>query len=151
MADPTLKPLGDSLFVVWSAAKLTLAFSRLSEHRDTLTAEVVIVGELEGDIHWARVNLASTQARATLAKAATEAAPRPDWRPIIERSCQMVAAHLRAGEPAIALEPIEPVPDRWLVANLIPMQDTTILFADGGKGMSFVDPQGSLMNHFCAR
>ena len=136
--DPVLKPIGDSLFVIWRQYQVTMEFSRISDHRDTLSAEVCLVSEALGPVHWARVNLASTQGRTALIRASDEAVPGLPWRNIVDTSCRQVALHLRRGEPAVAMEPAARVTPRWLVEPLIPHGDMTVLFGDGGAGKSLL-------------
>ena len=136
--DPILKPLGESLFVVWRA-RAVLEFARVSEHRDSLSAEVTVSNAAGTALHWARVNLASTQGRGALIKAVEETEPTDDWRPIIERSCRLVAKHIRTGEPAQPLiaEPPSAV-ERWAVEGWMPAGQITVLFGDGGAGKSYL-------------
>ena len=136
--DPLLKPIGESLFVVWKD-RAVLEFSRVVEHRDTLSAEVTVSNYVGTELHWARVNLASTQGRGALIRAVDEAEPTGDWRPIIERSCRMVAKHVRLGEPAVPLIAAPPESERrWAVQDWIPHGQITVLFGDGGAGKSYL-------------
>jgi hypothetical protein len=137
--DPVLKPIGESLWVVWKARGAVLEFTRLSEHHDALSAEVTVSNANGTELHWARVNLASTQARGALVKAVEEAEPTGDWRPIIERSCRLVAKHLRTGDPAVDLVPELPERvQRWSVEGWIPQGQITVLCGDGGTGKSYL-------------
>jgi hypothetical protein len=137
--DPVVKTIGDSIFVVWKARGAVLEFTRLSEHHDALSAEVTVSNANGTELHWARVNLASTQGRAAIVKAVEEAEPTGDWRPIIERSSRLAAKHVRTGEPAVALEPRPPIEAaRWLVEGWIPYRQLTVLFGDGGAGKSYI-------------
>ena len=137
MPDPVLSPIGESLWVIWRD-RAALEFSRVSEHRDSLSAEVTVSNAAGTVLHWARVNLASTQGRAALVRALEEAEPTDDWRPIVERSCRMVAAHVRTGDPAVPLVAEAPKTDlRWAVRDWIPAGQITVLFGDGGAGKSF--------------
>ena len=136
-ADPVLKPLGESLFVVWRD-RAVLEFARVAEHRDTLTAEVTVTNQAGTELHWARVNLASTQGRGALIKAVEEAEPTGDWRPILERACRMVAKHVRTGEPAVPLIAEPPSETRWAVDGWMPHGQITVLYADGGVGKSYL-------------
>ena len=108
MAEPTIKPIGDSIFVIWkepacspsAEPRAVLEFSRLAEHRDSLSAEVSVHNGAGAELHWARVNLTSTQGRSTLLKAIEDQDEQDGWRHIVDRSCRMVAKHVRTGEPA---------------------------------------------------
>lgn len=136
--DPILKPLGESLFVVWRD-RAVFEFSRISERGETLSAEVVVTNAAATELHWARVNLASTQGRHALVKALEEAEPVGDWRPMVDRSTRMVAQHVRIGDPAQPLiaEPPNAL-QRWAVEGWLPAGQITVLFGDGGAGKSYL-------------
>jgi hypothetical protein len=136
--EPAFRVIGDSLWLTWPSHQLTLEFSRISDHRDTLSAEVVIVSEAFGPVHWARVNLASTQGRGALIRASEDALPGLPWRTLIETACRKVALHLRRSEPAIPLQAAARTKPRWLVDPLIPLGEMTVLFGDGGAGKSLL-------------
>lgn len=135
--EPLLKPIGESLWAVWPSRQITLEFSRFADHRDTLSAEVSIVSAL-GPLHWARVNLASTQGRNALIRAAEEASGEDGWRPVIDRSCQLVARRFRESEPAAALVAAPRSSARWFVEPVMPAGDISVLFGDGGAGKSLL-------------
>lgn len=137
-ADPVLKPLGDSLFVIWKD-RAVLEFARVSEHRDSLSAEVTVSNAAGTELHWARVNLASTQGRNAVVKAVEEAEPTDDWRPMIERACRLVAHHVRTGDPAVPLVATAPeTAHRWAVEGWMPHGQITVLFGDGGSLKSYL-------------
>lgn len=137
MADPIVKPIGDSVWVIWP--EQTFEFSRFHESRDTLTAELAVVAPTRGGLlHWARLNLASTQGRNAVAKSLEEADPTTAWRVTLEQACRLVARHLRAGEPAEPLVAAALNGTRWLVEPLVPLGDMTVLFGDGGAGKSLL-------------
>ena len=136
-ADPIVKPLGDSLWIIWPA-RATFEFSRVHEHADTLSAEVAVVSTTAGELSWARLNLASTQSRSGLVRVLEEREPTEDWRGLVERSCRLVAQHIRVGDPAKILLPEAPTEVRWAVPGWMPAQDISVLYGDGGAGKSFV-------------
>ncbi len=139
MNDPAIKAIGDSLWVVYRDRAI-LEFARISERGDSLSAEVAISNGTGTELHWARVNLASTQGRSALVKAVEEAEPTGDWRPLIERACRLVAKHVRTGDPAVALvaQPPSAGGTRWAVDGRVPLGATTVLFGDGGAMKSYL-------------
>ena len=139
--EPTIKEIGDHVFVLWEngtngSLPTTLDFSRIVEHRDTLSAEVSIVHPVHGAVHWARVNLASTQGRSSLVRALEESAPEGQWRGLVDHSCRLVAQHVRRTEPAEPMVPKAATSECWLVPRWIPSKETTVLFGDGGSTKS---------------
>jgi AAA domain len=135
--DLVLKPIGDSIWVVSNTRGVTIEFSRIVEHHDSLSAEVLIAGTDGHEIHWGRVNLVSTQGRSALVKVLEEAEPTGDWRRITDRSCRMVAKHVRTGEPAVPLIAEPPSPEQYIVDGTVPKDQPTVLFGDGASGKSF--------------
>lgn len=136
-ADPVLRTIGDSVWAVWPE-RATFEFSRIHEHGDTLSAELSVVSVTAGELSWARLNIASTQGRATLAKTLEEREPTEDWRTLVDRSCRLMAAQLRKGTPAVPLIAAPPETARWLVDGLIPHGQITVLCGDGGTGKSYL-------------
>lgn len=133
-----LTPIGSSLFVVDAVAGITLEFARLVDHKDTLTAEVTITSLGAGEVAWSRINLTSVQGRNTLSKAANDQSPEAPWPDLVNAACRLVAKHLRAGEPAVAIVPAEPNGHRYLVPDYIPRGQITVLYADGDTGKSLL-------------
>src|SRR3990167_9923619 len=66
----------------------------------TVTSAMPGTRSIDGYLHSARMNLASTTARLTLAKAlvARSAAPEVDWADLLEEFCRRGLAAERAGE-----------------------------------------------------
>lgn len=122
--------------MLWREVGCSLEFSRIYEHRDTLTAEVSVVTTVGGALHLARLNLLSTQSRNGLTKGLDAAQPDAAWSRVVELSCRLVIQHLRQGEPVEPLVATKPGTHRWLVEQWIPLNEITVLFGDGGAGKS---------------
>jgi hypothetical protein len=137
MTEPEIQTFGDVVVAVWGTAKVVLEFSRFTEHKDSLSAELNVTNEI-GSLHWSRINIASATGRQAVVKALDEAQSDLPWRQMLDRSCQLVARHVRTSEPAVALEARPPRADRWLVYQWIPLHETTVLFGDGGAGKSLL-------------
>src|SRR5262245_20483225 len=133
---PVLQQLGDSIFIVWPGER-TLEFTRIVEARETVSAELCVVDQGQ-TLHWARINMMSTQSRNTLAKGLEDTLPGVPWKTIVEDSCRMVVQHLRRGEPSVAVEPRKPREGRYLVNPYIPAGEVTVLYGDGGAGKSLL-------------
>ena len=137
MIDPTVKAFGDSIVAVWPTGNVILEFSRLQEHRDTLSAELHVTNHA-GSLHWSRVNLASAGGRTSVVKALEDAQSDLPWRQMLDRSCQLVARHLRTAEPAVPLVATKPDAEQWLVVPWIPLHQTTVLYGTGGSAKSLL-------------
>jgi energy-coupling factor transporter ATP-binding protein EcfA2 len=138
MTDPEIRSFGDVIVAVWPGSKIVMEFSRVSEHRDSLSAELSVTNEL-GPIHWSRLNLAATNGRRDVVRALEEAHPLDTWKPMLDRACQLVARHLRTGDPAVAmvLRPPGDAP-RWLVNDWMPLGEITVLYGSGGSAKSLL-------------
>lgn len=135
-----LKVIGDSIWCVWKDAQVTIEFSLLREHSDGLSAEANLCHLVSNDLtYWARVNLASSVSRASLAKGATEAINGLPWRYYIDTACLAVAKQHRTGTPAVPLTPLRPDPAaRWLIDGLVLRNMTNIVYGDGGSCKSLL-------------
>lgn len=97
---PTVRQFGDVVVALFPGTRIVMEFTRFSEHRDTLTAELTVSNEV-GPLHWSRLNLAATNGRRDVVKALEEIHPIEGWRGMLDGACQGVARHLRAGDPTV--------------------------------------------------
>lgn len=93
----------------------------------------------DGNIHQARFNLTSTTARTAVAKVLAQRAnaPEVDWMDLLEDLCRRVLAADREGDPIekIGALPI-PLGDSYRLNPILPLDQVTILYGDGGTGKS---------------
>ena len=136
MSDPTVTRLGDTCYV--TTDDLILEFSSLREHSDGLTSEVTATLAASGRQHWARLNMSSTAARATYAKALVAIGLDGAAAPTLDSACLQVQRLLRTQDPARPLEAARLTPGRWLLDGLLPVNETSVLFGDGGSGKSWL-------------
>jgi hypothetical protein len=128
---------GDEHVVSWSAHSVTLTVSGLREHSDGVSAEVTVA--LKGqEVHWSKLNLASTASREALVRKLITHAPKIPWRPIVERTCRLCVEVSRAGNPVVAVRPRLRVGARYVVEPLMPIGETTVLHGDGGAGKGYL-------------
>lgn len=138
MTDPEIKTFGDEIVALWPGQKIVMQFSRIHEHKDTLSAELSVTNEL-GPLHWSRINMASASGRTAVVKALEDATPEGlPWRQMLDRSCQLVARHLRTAEPSVALVPTKPSADQFLITPWMPLGQTTVLYGSGGSAKSLL-------------
>lgn len=135
---PTVRQFGDVVVALFPGTRIVMEFTRFSEHRDTLTAELTVSNEV-GPLHWSRLNLAATNGRRDVVKALEEIHPIEGWRGMLDGACQGVARHLRAGDPAVemVLHPPGDAP-RWLVTTWMPLGEITVLYGTGGSAKSLL-------------
>jgi hypothetical protein len=136
---PEIQRVGDEWAATWPAHGATLSFGQLRENSDGIHGEMSVVSGVLGEIHWGRLNLASTSAREGLVRKLEQVQPGVPWRPILERVCRQAARDLRAGEPVVPLVPrLTDEGARYLVPKLLLAGETNIVFADGGSGKSLL-------------
>jgi hypothetical protein len=136
--EPVVTAVGDDLRLAWPAHRVTLDLSHLHEGREGIQAELLVTSAIHGEIHWGRLNLLSTPARAGLVKTLERAAPVAPWALVLERACRLTALHVRAGAPIVCLWPQRAPAARHLIAKLVLAGETNVLFGDGGSGKSLL-------------
>jgi hypothetical protein len=146
MTVPAFRIEGDRYFCLWTAEGIGIGFENVREHSDGLHGEVSIqtvngVGEKQGHIHWARLNLSSSSSRQSLSKLlATRVKGEPiDWLNLLESACTMTAHAARAPVPLVDIATVTPSRgDAYCVSPLLPLHETSILYGDGGSGKSLL-------------
>jgi hypothetical protein len=127
---------GDEHQVSWPGQDVVLTVTGLREHSDGVSAEVAVV-EKGQEIHWSKLNLASTVSREGLVKKLRALLPKIPWGPIVERSCRLCVESARAGNPVVSVIPRIRSGPRFLLDPIAPIQETTVLAGDGGAGKSY--------------
>jgi hypothetical protein len=93
----------------------------------------------DGHIHQARFSLSSTSARSSVSRvlAVRSGAPDIDWMDLLEDLCRRVLAAEREGDPIVRVGglPVE-TRETYRLDQVLPQDQTTILYADGGTGKS---------------
>lgn len=137
---PELTVVGDVYQFAWPQTGVEITLDRLTEAKDGITAEItasVNLGATPGLLHYARLNLLSTQTRATVAKALSGRLDTVDWGAALEQVCLMTVSRYRTGEPVIDLREVNlEQANRWRIRPFVEDDAATILFADGGVGKS---------------
>lgn len=138
---PTLSVHGDLYRLVYPC-QIVVEADRITEHRDTLTAEFTVYSNRQpspGLLHSAQLNIMSTQTRRSLVSTLAEREPDLDWGAVVEAACFLVRETYRNGEPTIDMRTYTPSGrSRWLVEPFLEHGGPTVLFGDGDVGKSFV-------------
>jgi hypothetical protein len=113
-------------------APATLEYAAFHEAGGALSAEITATVPTSSRQHWSRLNLAAPRSRADLAKVLTTVLPGPLWGPLLDEACQRVALAMRAGVAPVELRAAPPNPAKWLIPRLVPRNETTVLYGDGG-------------------
>ena len=114
-----------------------VAFSRVAEGARGIQAEVVVtwLGGVVGD---SSLNLLAPRSRDGLVKKLERKAPDAPWEDYLDLACRLMRERVREGEPVVALRPEPVTRDLYLVAPVLPIGQTGVLFGDGGAGKSLV-------------
>lgn len=135
MSTPEIKAFGEVVVALWPGLTIACEFSRFTEHKDTLSAELHVTNEV-GSLHWSRINLASATGRHAVVKALEAAHPIDGWRAMLDRACQLVAIHRRTSEPAQEIVPCPPSDHAWLVTPWIARDQINVVYGPGGTAKS---------------
>jgi hypothetical protein len=112
----------------------SVRFRSLTPHHDGPTAIIECLDlTIGGKPHVDRLNLLSSRGRAALASALSGRWGGRPWSEIIDDACFEVYRRLTEGEAPAPLIAHAPSPDAWLIDGLIPLDEITVLYADGGS------------------
>ena len=142
---PEVRAAGGIYLLEWKDRHLGIRVDRLYEDSHyNVTGEVRIESTapgINGHLHQARLNLTSTSARKTLAKALDEIETMPgvEWGKIVEELCVTVLHLHRLGEPPTRLDAVQPrVALKYQVEPLILANQPNLWFGDGGSTKSLL-------------
>lgn len=146
MNDPQVLDTGDSFIFSWPIEDYRVRFDRLREERGTLYSEIAVqtyeilpTTGRRGHIHRAGFNVSSTQARSGLTKHLNSKINTIEWGELLERCCAYVLEGYRRGLPVVKSKDItSPGTPQFLVERLLPRNETTIIYAEGGSGKSWL-------------
>ena len=141
---PIIKEHGEGWNFHWPNVDVdggwVIEIDRLQEQRQGIQAEVnIVTGESRSHLHVCQINLMATTTRNSLAKHLTGRNDSIRWHDMLEIACAHSIREFRKGEPVlnIAQQPPAGKPE-WLISRLLPKGETTVLFADGGSGKSYL-------------
>lgn len=127
----------------WPEHKLTIELSQLQEQRNgDVIAKFKAITLQQGYkslIHGAKFNLSSTRARTELERTLNEHFPEPEWGSLLEFICYHADLKMSEREPVEEIfETGEYQPPKYMIYPLLPLDEPTIIFGEGGSGKSFV-------------
>jgi hypothetical protein len=115
---------------------------RSGELHGEVVIESGIIPAGHGKLHRAAFNVSSTTSRDRLAKTLETRARGADavpWKHLLEEFCTAVLEAERTGAPIVQVGRLEDEPETgYLVEPLLPRGKTTIIFAAGGTGKSYL-------------
>ena len=148
---PTLTELPGRLNLTWEEdVKIAISVSRCREHKDgRVTGEIQVAStaqEPPAHLHRAQFNFSSSAARAALAKSMKAQAPDVDWTEILEQLAFYTLEWLRQGEPTEEIWTTEEIqPPEYLLYPIMPSNQPTLIYGDGGVGKSLLALMFSLV------
>ena len=142
---PEIISAGETWSYQWPDTGFDLTFERIREDRDSVFAEVVVrtidpvrSNGTRGHVARHKLNLLSVTSRVNLGKQLFSRNNEVDWISMLEIGCTHTLEQFREGEPILNIAEQEPAgKPEWLVERLMPLNETTVVFADGGSGKSF--------------
>jgi len=128
---------GDDFLFVWPGCDVRIEVTTVREHGEGITAELAV--SLGGrELHWGRLQLASTLAKGTLVKRLAQQHRALPWGTLVEHVCREAARAVRNGAPAARLEARPFSGPRFLLEPFVWHSDCSFIFADGGTGKGYV-------------
>lgn len=140
MNKPLIQTIGDAMRFVWGDG-IQIELDRFYDGHGDISAEATIYSEImpnPGLIHTARLNLMSTQARATLSKQLATRVKSVDWPGLLEQLCYLAVNQYRDGDPPVDLRYVQVLPQRWIMYPYLEHGGPTLLYAEGGSCKSII-------------
>mgnify|MGYP003138202493 FL=1 len=150
MSVPTINSVGTTHLLQWHEG-ISIKVNRISsDSKHQVSGELLVQARMPGlaapHLHQARLNMTSTTARNTLAKALTVRLESVPWADILEQTCVKVLEAHRAGSPVLRLADIEDQAGiQWALKPVIQRRQTSVLFGDGDSGKSMIAAWWSIL------
>lgn len=143
MKAPQIKENLSSYQFLWPEEEISIEVSRLKLHSDgRLTGQLLIETTATGvapHLHQALFNFTSSTARVTLGRILKSRYKEVDWEEALEQVCVHTLKNERRGAPVVELDPTKDIPPpSWLLYPLLPLNQPTMIFGEGGSGKSLV-------------
>lgn len=119
-----------------------MGLERLTETRDGLRAEITVEAEREGRVLGpVHLNIISTESQTRFANACqrrVNGMSAAQWHGIVVQACAIVAKQYRAPTPIVDLSTVEAGEVEYLIPELVPLDETTVIYGDGESAKSMV-------------
>lgn len=154
MSEPTIENVPGRLSFLWGEEKLKIDVKRFKQHSKdgNETGELIISStdpahKKDSGIHHTKLNFTSSASRKALVKELVEDFPDYPWQAIIKHITYQALAVMRQGEPVVKISTTDEIkPLEYLLHPIIPLNEPTVIFGDGGTGKSYL----SLLIYICA-
>ena len=153
MSEPKVEQSPGRLSFLWGEEQIKIEVTRfkLNSKAGSETGEICILSTLAEHgqaplLHESRLNFNSLQARNTLVKSLTAEIPDYPWDIIIKQLAHQTLKLMRQGEPVVRISTTDEIkPTEYLLHPIIPLNQPTVIFGDGGIGKSYL----ALLFHIC--
>ncbi len=134
---------GDDFALLWEEAGVGMLFENVRNDRGGMQAELTVTHR--GDVlsparnnglplFWGNVLLTSTSSRNSVASTVAKRLEMRNWSQLIDDGCYIVAKEYRDGQPSVKLRDVpQRIGARHLIEKVLPLAETTTIFADGGS------------------
>lgn len=143
MTLPTFEESTGTYRLTWEEEHLKIAVSRIRQHNDgRVVGEITITTNAPGYnplLHRAQFNFTSSRSRADLAKMMEKRYSEADWDNTLEQLSYYILDRVRRGEPVKEIRTTDDIkPPDYLLWPIIPLNQPTVIFGDGGVGKSYL-------------
>lgn len=142
---PKLVREGDDFLFLWRESNLAIEITNLREHHSDFNSEIaVMILDADGvpteEVLWQKLNLSASRSRTEVATSLQKKGYESfDWWNMIDYVARKATVEFRRGGPTIDLSTLDVSPQpSYLVSRVLPENETTIVYADGGSGKSFL-------------
>ena len=144
--EPEVSRTGQTFRIRWVDQQVELHASRIKEHSDRVTAEIVIRTTLPpynqdkwGLLSQSTINLSSDTTRNTLIKKLVGLCAEANWVVILEEACLILLTELRRDAPIIELHSTDDwKPPPYLLRPMLPDGEITLMFGPRESGKSYL-------------
>jgi len=142
---PTLQKLKNGYRFSWPEYQIQICVSRIRESKDGGVKGEIEVALYKKDEphspHIAQYNFLSSNARGQLAERLQNWYPLPhgEWSEMLELLTYNFLHHYRKGEPVVHISTTDEIkPPEYLINPILPLNQPTVIFGDGGVGKSYL-------------
>ena len=150
MSETRVDRQGDTWLITWPEHQVGMGIDHVRDASDGIKAEVTIESKLAGRVIGPVVlNLLSTRSQSELANRCYKrvtALSADVWDGLLVYACAVVAKQYRAPTPTLdlSIDVLDRGPIDYLIPELVPEAETTVVFGDGGSVKSLLCLQVAL-------
>jgi hypothetical protein len=141
---PELRHEGDDIVFTWGEG-IEATVRDIHDSRDGPRAEVRLGSKLQGHLHYAMLNLLSTNSRETYRRALQQRDDSVDWQAVLEQIGVLAVESWRSGDPFVRVDPrFREREQAYLLRPVFPDRGVSLLYGDGAAGKSMLAQHAAL-------